>query len=649
MTDGDNGFIRPEGAKPGDTWLREPPGAVVALRRELDEPPKEAGPEPTPATDQDGPPASPPKGRPRGEIWEECPVKPLGQLDGTSYYLDVHGQLRAITKHDAQAIMGLFGHRIPVLCHQFPQWTQARDGEPMKRKQNRFDQTTAAMMMLQASAEKGLFDPAGAVRGVGAWTDDDGRLVYHCGDRLWIGGEEGPPRTHQGRIYPASPPIPHPSPIGEADPVPELLDLLGTWQWQRRDIDPMLTLGLIGCQMMGGALDWRPAYWFTGGPGTGKSALQRLMLHLHGGEKGLIQSTDPTARGIAALLGQSTLPVALDELEPGDAGSTKERDLVVTARVAASGGRWVRGSADQKGASGMLRSTFLFSSILVPGVLKSQDLQRLILISLTPFQPGSIAPQMRPEIWRRRGAQIKRLLIDRWSTWSTRLELWREALAIEGIVGRDADNWATTLAMADMMRQAALPTAEELEGWAKRVAGQVRVGLEEVGSDADEVLLHLLTSKYDPHRRGMQYTIAQWVQVAAGSPGAPQELLNDFSHDLDGKERRKKAANAILAPALLRVIEETGEPPRLFVGNAKAGPLLDIFRDTEWAGGAWKQSLERVKGARLSPTARTLAGVASRGVEVPLSAMPGLMMFPQDRAAQAAASDPLDGYRDDFA
>lgn len=642
-------FGRPAAESAAD-WLPEAP-AVVALRRELEEAPQEAGPEvpPPEAPSQDGPPKPPPKGRPRGEIWEDCPVRPLGQLDGTSYYLDIHGQLRAITKHDAQAIMGLFGHRIPALCHHFPQWTQGRDGEPVRRKENRFDQTTAAMVMLQASAEKGLFDPAGAVRGVGAWVDDDGRLVYHCGDRLFIGGEEGPPRTHQGRIYPASPPIPHPAEPETGDPVTELLELLSTWQWARRDIDPMLTLGLIGCQMMGGALEWRPAYWFTGGPGTGKSALQRLMLHLHGGEKGLIQSTDPTARGIAALLGQSTLPVALDELEPGDAGSTKERDLVVTARVAASGGRWVRGSADQKGASGMLRSTFLFSSILVPGVLKSQDLQRLILISLTPFGPGSVAPPMRPEIWRKRGAQIKRLLIDRWTTWPMRLEAWREALAGEGIVGRDADNWATTLAMADMMRQAAMPSDDELTGWAGRVAGQVRTGLEEVGSDADEVLLHLLTSKYDPHRRGMQYTIAQWVQVAAGSQGAPPELLNDYQGDFDGHEKRKKAANAILAPAMLRVIEEAGQEPRLFVGNAKAGPLLDIFRDTQWAGGAWKQSLERVKGARLSEKSKTLAGVASRGVEVPLSAMPGLMYFPKDRSSEGDASKSLDTYRDDFA
>jgi hypothetical protein len=604
----------------------------------------------------DGPPPPQPDSgrgkkpeRPRGEIWDGCPVRPLGQLDGTSFYLDVHGQLRAVVKHDAQSIMALFGHHIPKLCHKFAQWNRDKEGVITSRKENRFDQTTAAMIMLQACAERGLFDPQGAVRGVGAWADDDGRLVYHLGDKMLIAGKEGAPTTHQGRIYPAYPPIPHPMEAAPgAEPAGDLLDLLDTWQWDRPDLDPLIMLGMVGVQMFGGALDWRPAYWITGGAGTGKSALQRLMLHLHGGEKGLVQSTDPTARGIASVLGQSTLPVALDELEPGDEGSSKEKAIIEAARVASSGGRWLRGSSDQKGSSGQFRSTFLFSSILIPGALKSQDRQRILIMGLHPFPADAAAPPMRADTWRAKGAQIKRQIIDRWPTWADRLDAFRVALAEEQVTGRNADNWATTLAMAQMMVSADMPGEDALRGWARKVAAVLAQHRGEAMTDAEECLLHLLSHRYDPFRRGVQFTLAQWIMAAAGSPGAPEELLGDFSQDEFGQDMRRRKANTLLAPLHIKVVSEGGAPAFLWIGRAKVQPLLDVFRDTQWSGGAWTQSLERVPTARKSTNSRTLAGIGARGTEVPLDALPGLQAFPQDRSradpapAPGVAMDPED-------
>jgi len=84
------------------------------------------------------------QGRKTGEIFDGCPVIPLGVRGKHAYYLDALGQLRAIDNHNAQNILGLFGHFIPRLCHQFPQWE--KKGDIIARKKNRFDQTTAAMV-----------------------------------------------------------------------------------------------------------------------------------------------------------------------------------------------------------------------------------------------------------------------------------------------------------------------------------------------------------------------------------------------------------------------------------------------------------------------------------------------------------------------
>ena len=584
-----------------------------------------------------GPGGSGRRDRARGEIWPGCSVKPLGINGGSYFYLDVHSQMRPVVRHDAQTIMALFGNKISTLCWQFPKWI--RQGEDTVRKPDHFDHQTATVAMIRACSEQGLFDPESAVRGVGAWSDDDGHLIYHMGDKMLVAGVERLPDTYQNRIYPAFPPIPHPAGARKSgvaiDAVGPLLETLASWNWARPDIDPIIALGTFGVQAFGGALDWRPAFWFTGGAGSGKSALQRLMLHLHGGESGLVQSTDPTARGIASQLGNSSLPVALDELEPGDAGSGKERDIIVTARVAASGGRWLRGSSDQKGASGQLRSTFLFSSILVPGLLKSQDLQRIILLNLDRLPEGSRPPDLRAETWRRRGAVIKRQIIERWPTWATRLDLWREAFAFKGITGRDADNWATTLAMAQMIQAKALPMADEMTGSVERVFRHITATLGDAGNDADEVLVYLLSQSFDPFRRGQQYTIAQWIQVAGALDDAPEALRTSLASGTETGsvcEIAAKAANALLAPLMLRVIREPGEDPRLFVGNKPVRGLSDLFRHSQWAGGAWRQSLARLKGAQPSSGPRTMAGISARGIEVPLASMPGLMVLPAERA-----------------
>lgn len=639
-----------------DSWMHDvPPHVLTAadLAAELDDAPiaAEAAPR-TPPKPSDAPPrpkddapmqegsdrtGRPP--RPRGQIWDDCPVRPLGVNGKTSYYLDIHGQMRAVEKHDQQTIMHLFGHMIPKLFVNFPQWDAKADAP----KKGRFDANNAAAAMIQACSERGLFDPDGSVRGVGAWVDDDGRLIYHTGDALLIGDKVLKPSDHQGRIYPAYPPIPHPAEAGtDADPAPKILERLATWRWTRPDIDPTVMLGYVCAQIVAGALAWRPTVWITGPRAGGKSSLQALIQHLHGGQKGLIQSADATKSGITSRIGHSSLPVALDELEPGDDRSSKEKDIITLARIASSGGQWYRGSADQKGAGGNVYSTFLFSSILIPGALNTADLSRLIMLNLAPFDEGSKAPVLRADEWRKRGAQLKRILIDRWPTWAERLELWREAFAEHGISGRNGDNWATVMAMADMAQHADMPSAEILSGWTAKISRWVKADVDEIGTDADEMLLHLLTKTYDIYRRGEQYTVAQWLMAGAGLPGAPPGLFgSDTPHE---KPELAKMVNEKLAKAGLRVIG-MGAEAELFIAQAKIGALEELFAKTQWSGGAWIQSASRVKGAKSGRDVgpRKLAGIQTRGVIIPFASMPGLMAFPADRIAPTSAAPAPNG------
>ncbi|WP_157971229.1 hypothetical protein [Pseudogemmobacter bohemicus] len=145
----------------------------------------------------------------------------------------------------------------------------------------------------------------------------------------------------------------------------------------------------------------------------------------------------------------------------------------------------------------------------------------------------------------------------------------------------------------------------------------------EIGLDADDVITWLLTQIIDPMRKGQSHTIATWLKVAGQRPGAARRLFGEdaFAGDAD----RAKIANRYLAAYGLRVIG-SAEAPVLFVATKQMAGLKALFEKSDWAGGAWTQSLQRVPGAAASTTSRYLEGIQTRGLEIPFQSMPSLMV-----------------------
>ena len=593
------------------------------------------------------------QGRRRREIFDDCPVTPLGVNGDFAYFLDVNGQMRRSKEIKVQFLQSIFGHQINKLRWNFPIWINtAEKGDPAvwDRDPKKIDHAFASMVLWEAASECGVFNPDNSVRGVGAWADDDGALVYHMGDKVLHQGELRAPGRIDGRIYPAASPILHPA-MGDsfADPAPPIREALESWNWTQPALHTQAALGLLGVQMLGGALDWRPVFWLLAPAASGKSEFQKLLRYLHG-DDGLVQSTDATKSGITSQLGHSSRPVAVDELEPGDERSTKERDIIMLARVAASGGQWFRGSADQSGVGGKVYSAFLFSSILIPGVMKSQDVQRLIRLEMNPLQKGAKGLGLDPRTWRARGARLKALLIRRWPGWPERLAQWRHSLEAAGVTGRDADNWATVMAMADMAEADDVAPEDARANWAKKVAFQVNADRSDTTNDAEAMLLRLMSQVFDPWRKGQRYTIAQWVMAAAGLPAAPDGLKQQlYSGDDKGnyeKRERQKIANQMLASVGLRVYDDKQHGARLFIMNKPVQGLRELFHGSDWADGVWQQSAKRVPEAMPSDSANTLAGITSRGVYMPLKSIPGLLSLPMDHAREDGAPPPSDDLED---
>jgi hypothetical protein len=189
-------------------------------------------------------------------------------------------------------------------------------------------------------------------------------------------------------------------------------------------------------------------------------------------------------------------------------------------------------------------------------------------------------------------------------------------------------------------------------GWTAKVAKHIKADLAELGNDADELLMHLLTQPFEPVKRSEVFLISSWLRVAAQCYGTPNVLGRaERARQPDDQEltEEAKAANARLASIGLRVIGKREEAV-MFIANAPIAGLKQLFAHTQWAGGAWKQSADRVPGAVASENGRKIAGILSRGIEIPFRSMPGLLGLPTDQEKpQPTAPEPATYVPEDFA
>lgn len=537
----------------------------------------------------------------------EMPVTPLGKHDKTCYYLDSSRQLIELA-HKDHSRLGLQG-----LVGRHYEWL--RTAAPRADKDGRvtgWRPELIAELLIAACDAKGIWDPDKRERGRGAWRGEGGELVLHVGDRVmsfpplpdaWEARTDVRPGMIGRHVYPAGeatarPAVAH-AIAGDGGPADKLLELLSTWSWRRGEIDAVLLLGWLGAAMIGGALDWRPMMWLTGGKGTGKSTLQKLINLVL--DESLVAVVDTSGAGIWQALRRQTLPVAVDELEAAE-DNRKALSVVELARAAASGGRMRRGTADHKGVEFTVRSCFLFSSILMPPLL-GQDLSRLAILELGGLRPGLEPPRLDAGAMRLLGAQLRRRLVDGWHRFETTLAHYRASLDALGHSPRGQDQFGVLLTCADILLHDGAVDSDTSGAWTRRLEADKLAETDEDARDEDRCLAHMMSYSVDLFRNGERRTVAEWVQLAAGmSDNAPQ-------------------ADKVLGTLGMRVVLEGGQR-YLAVANFHNG-TAGIFANTHWAGrsgtmGVYVQALRRLPGASRTTKPIWFGGVPARGVQLPL-------------------------------
>lgn len=556
-----------------------------------------------------GPPAPPAEGAPHGQwipdprtgLPPDCPVQVLGMEGNILHLVDALGQHAAV---EANSLGQNFAQRLFLDAQEYLVWAWPRFSK--EGNVAGFDTTKFRGSMYAAAARRGLWDSVANIRGLGAWTDDAGRLIWHCGSSLWIDGEEVSLGSHGKYFYPRRPDglRPWEEPITNANnPAPMLLRALQTWNWERPKVDAFLMLGWIGAAMLGGALPWRPSVFLTGDKGIGKSTLQGLVSMVLGRQ--VVSTPNTTAAGIYQTVKQDAVAVAIDELEAG-ADNRRVMQVIELARLASSGGIMFRGGSDHKSTSFQARSPFLFSAINPPP-LKPQDRSRMALLSIGKLDPELIkkAPILKdPETI---GPRILRKLLDSWDD-MPRLRAWYgQALRDGGHDARGVDTYGTLLACAHMMLgeegvEKADYSIEFADWWGSEAA------LKSFSDDEENwrgCLVHLMTAPIEAWRSGRNPTIGRLLQ----------QLMDPSENFLISEARTllESAGCGILDYG--KVPGVTG--PVLAIPH-KSPILSKLFMGTDWGDGVWQYALkqEKERGVIIQGVAASFNRVRINGPQV---------------------------------
>jgi hypothetical protein len=557
----------------------------------------------------------------------ECPVEPIGFEGGYKYVIDSSGQFRAMKAADFNqvGIQDLFS-----ATPNYPKWMKPRwrvpkgidehTGKPHKPVIESFQADEIKEVFFRACARKGFFSPNDKMRGRGAWTFRSGNLVYHSGDALWI-CEKGrfktlPTGVHENMLYPRLSALAEPWTEAitiDDNPAGKLLATFRKWNWTRPDVDPLLLLGWIGCAMIGGALDWRPAVLLIGDRATGKSTLQAALRNIFGDT--LFRSADTTAAGIYQAMAHDARPVALDELEP-DSDPRKLDNVVHLMRTSASGDIGRRGGPTKGEASEFqMRSAFLFSAINNP-LRSAQDMSRVAVLRLMPLDLNQARPD--PIDTDITGAMMLSLMMQGWgdggAKFAATLERFKKALEQGGHGGRGQDTYGTLLACAatllgdELAAEMGVPLGpDEEREWARLLAADNLPEVEDAKPNYRQCVDRILTSVVKAWRNSSRNTIGQTLdelRTVDDAGAAIQDPLDRGTAKRDinmagfGLLNTRELVAGIMRTekiGLEAALTRYGLPGTgyvLAVPN-QSSKVAEHLEGSDWQHGAWKDALRQ--------------------------------------------------------
>jgi putative DNA primase/helicase len=461
--------------------------------------------------------------------------------------------------------------------------------------------------LMRACERFGIFD-ADKIRGAGAWFDN-GRSVFHMGNRLLVDGElQNIDHFHSRFIYELGRELDSGLSSNPAsdEQCHKVINIFQSIKFDR-PLSALLAAGWCYLAPVSGSLEWRPHLWLIGARGTGKSWIQNNIIYPLVGNVGLKVASTSTEAGIRQSLLKDARPVIFDEAEAEDISSRKRiQGVIELARQASSAGnaQITKGSASGQAMSFSVRSMFMFGSIN-PSINAASDESRIAVVALKPHtrEVKEVAEFDRFEIL------VGETLSDDFCA-SIRARAYRDipkirrnakimarAVAEKLKSQRSGDQYGALLAGAFGLYSEEELSLDKAREWVKTIDFDDASESESV-RDEETLMTTILQSEIRAEVNGLHI-----VKSLA-------ELIGTLRGDFDLGIPKHEVQNAL---GRYGFKYESGV---LYVSN-KHDKISGILRNSAWADN-WSRVLVRVDGAQKSTKPLRIGGVVSRFVAVPV-------------------------------
>ena len=534
------------------------------------------------------------------------PFRILGWNRGIGYYIpDGFRQVVALKANDHTKL------RLLELAPLF-WWQSAFASE--KRSGDCVDWALAAESLIRRAQKQGIWDED-LIRGRGAWWDN-GKAAVHLGDRVVYDGAEHDIGEVSGRfVYELNTrvDIATKDPLQNADAC-KLVEICENLRWLR-PISGKLLAGWVFLAPICGALEWRPHIWITGGAGSGKSTIMKEIIHRLLKENMLFVQGETSEAGIRQKLGHDATPVVFDEIESqSEKATTRVNSIMDLMTISSSetGAQLVKGGANGKAQSFLIRSMFCFSSITVN--LKQHAAKTRVTVLDMKQKASNETPEdiqqynemleaifntLTPEYIRKMQARAVELIpIIRHNA-----RVFAEAAAMSVGSRRFGDQVGTLIAGAYALHSSNKVTPEAAIKWIENQEWDEHDGGSE-SKDETSCLQFILGQqiRVDTDRGQKIRAIGELVDLAAAIGEADDDICEKTARDT---LRR----NGII------VEQEALTPGSIIIANNH--PSLErMLQKSPWAIG-WTRTLGRIDNAEKTE-AKKFGGATSRGIKIPI-------------------------------
>ena len=467
-----------------------------------------------------------------------------------------------------------------------------------------FASDAAADNLMREAYAVGIFD-AENIRGRGAWIDD-GRVVVHSGDRLIVDGQ--PMKVtdiSSDKIYEINRPMNlMRGPAITTEQGRAFISMLTNITWER-SVNAQLLAGWCVVAPVCGALQWRPHVWITGGAGTGKTWIMREVVGSIIGKAALMLQGESTEAGIRQSLGHDARPVIFDEAEAEDKASADRIEKILNlmrASSAESEAVMLKGSASHEARSFVIRSCFLFASIIYQA-RKQADLTRVTVLGLkrnreNPVEQFDRLREMYREVMTDgflEGFHTRTL--ERMPVLLENIEVFTKVAAKLFGGRRLADQIAPLCAGAWLLVSDEPATMEKAERWMQMQNWDEESALEE---ERDEyqclkyIMEQMVSVELGEYGTKVERTVGELIAICCGGGVEPSTV---------------KSARERLARLGIRV------EGMFFTVSNSSEQIKHVLRGTQWEKNHGKV-LQRVDGAEPVGVVYFAPGHSARGVKM---------------------------------